>query len=77
MAGAFPGGAGRFASDLVVTSCRKRFRDLLESAAFAARMGRSRQDLSKALAARRVPLQALERGQLADVKAAAEGFVQG
>lgn len=109
-----------------------RKRELLESAAFAARMGWTRQALSKALAARRVffiehqgaryfpalyadkrydrrhleaitkllgdlpggaklqfflnprgslgkrtPLQALERGHLADVKAAAEGFVQG
>lgn len=109
-----------------------RERELLESAAFATRLGWTRQALSKALAARRVffvehrgaryfpafyaskrydrrhleaitkllgdlpggaklqfflnprgslsrrtPLQALERGQLVDVKAAAEGFVQG
>lgn len=109
-----------------------RKRELLESAAFATRLGWTRQALSKALAARRVffiehrgaryfpafyadkrydrrqleattkllgdlpggaklqfflntrgslgkrtPLQALERGRLADVKAAAEGFVQG
>ena len=109
-----------------------RKRELLESAAFADRLGWTRQALSKALAARRVffiehqgtrvlprlvrrpavrparyleaitnqlgdlpggaklqffrnprgsiqkrtPLQALERGQLADVKAAADGFVQ-
>jgi hypothetical protein len=109
-----------------------RRRELLGSAAFAARLGLTRQALSKALAARRVffvehqraryfpafyadkrydrrhleaitkllgdlpggaklqfflnaraslskrtPLQALERGQLAEVKAAAEAFVQG
>lgn len=108
-----------------------RKRELLESAAFAARLGWTRQALSKALTARRVffvehrgtryfpafyadkrydrrhleaitkllgdlpggaklqffrnsrgsigkrtPLQALERGQLTDVKAAAESFVQ-
>ena len=115
-----------------VTDEMIRKRELLESAAFATRLGWTRQALSKALAARRVffvehqgaryfpafyadkrydrrhleaitkllgdlpggaklqfflnprgslgkrtPLQALERGQLADVKAAAEGFVQG